>query len=64
MHLTYIFCRSSLLLSEPVWPSGEAFGWYAEEPWFDPLRLSFLFSSKIVVYVHCLVTLPTQLMKH
>ena len=36
----------------------------AEGPWFDPLRLSFLFSSKIVVYGHCLVTLPTQLMKH
>ena len=24
----------------------------------------FFFSSKIVVYGHCLVTLPTQLMKH
>ena len=32
---------------------------------FDPHphRLSFLFSSKMVVYGHCLVTLPTQLMK-
>ena len=49
---------------EPVWPSGKALGWEAEGPWFDPLRLSFLFSSKIVVYGHCLVTLPTQLMKH
>ena len=48
---------------EPVWPSGKALGWEAEGPRFDPLRLSFLFSSKIVVYGHCLVTLPTQLMK-
>ena len=48
---------------EPAWPSGKALGWLAEGPWFDPLRLSFLFSSKIVVYGHCLVTLPTQLMK-
>ena len=48
----------------PVWPSGKALGWEAEGPWFDPLRLSFLFSSKIVIYGHCLVTLPTQLMKH
>ena len=30
----------------------------------NPRRLSFLFSSKSVVYGHCLVTLPTQLMKH
>ena len=49
---------------EPVWPSGKALGWEAEGHWFDPLRLSFLFSSKIVVYEHCLVTLPTQFMKH
>ena len=62
--------RSSLLkpqvhkrrvdVSEPVWPSGKALGWEAEGPRFDPLRLSFLFSSKMVVYGHCLVTLPTQ----
>ena len=51
-------------LCEPVWPSGKALGWEAEGPRFDPLRLSFLFSSKIVVYGHCLVALPTQLMKH
>ena len=31
---------------EPVWPSGKVLGWSAEGPWFDPLRLSFLFSSK------------------
>ena len=49
---------------EAVWPSGKALGWSAEGPRFDPLRLSFLFSSKIVVYGHCLVTLPRQLMKH
>ena len=48
----------------PVWPSGKALGWEAEGPWFDPLRFSFLFSSKIVVYGHYLVTLPTQVMKH
>ena len=30
-------------MSEPVWPSGKALGWYAEGPRFDPLRLSFLF---------------------
>ena len=47
--------------SELVWPSGKALGWEAEGPWFDPLRLSFLF---YVLYGHCLVTLPTQLMKH
>ena len=52
------------LTREPVWPSGKALGWKAEGPWFDPLRLSFLFCSKIVVYGHCLVILPTQLMKH
>ena len=28
------------------------------------IRFGSLFSSKIVVYGHCLVTLPTQLMKH
>ena len=39
-------------------------GAHISGPWFDPLWLSFLFSSKIVVYGHCLVTLPTQLMKH
>ena len=50
--------------SEPVWPSGKALGRQAEGPWFDPLRFSFLFSVKIVVYGHCLLTLPTQLMKH
>ena len=44
---------------EPVWPSGKVLGWSAEGPWFDPLRLSFLFSSKIVVYGPCLVALPT-----
>ena len=47
---------------EPVWPSGKALGWEAEGPWFDPLRLSSLSSSKMVVYGHCLVTLPIQLM--
>ena len=40
----------------PVWPSGKALGWEAKGPRFDPLRLSFLFSSKIVVYGHRLVT--------
>ena len=50
--------------AHPVWPSGKALGWEAEGPRFDPLRLSFLFSSKMVVYGHCLVTLPTQFMKH
>ena len=53
----------TLRFREPVWPSGKALGWEAEGPRFDPLRLSFLFSSKIVVYGHCLVTLSTQLMK-
>ena len=52
------------ITDEPVLPSGKALGWLAEGPWFDPLRLSFFFPSKIVVYGHCLVTLPTQLMKH
>ena len=28
------------------------------------IRLGSLFSSKIVVYGHCLVTLPTQLVKY
>ena len=28
------------------------------------IRLGSLFSSKIVVYGHCLVTLPTLLVKH
>ena len=28
------------------------------------IRFGSLFSSKIMVYGHCLVTLPTQLMKH
>ena len=28
------------------------------------IRFGSPFSSKIVVYGHCLVTLPTQLMKH
>ena len=31
-------------LSEPVWPSDKALGWKAG-PWFDPLRLSFLFKN-------------------
>ena len=35
-----------------------------EGPWFDPLRFSFLLSSKVVVYGHCPVTLPEQLKKH
>ena len=42
-----------------MWPGGKALGWEAEGPWFDPLRLSSLFSSKIVVYGHCLVTAHT-----
>ena len=46
---------------EPVWPSGKGLSWSVEGPRFDPLRLSFL--SKIVVYGHCPVTLPTQLVK-
>ena len=54
----------SFLSCESVWPSGKALGVEAEGPRFDSLRFSFLFSSKIVVYGHCLVTLPTQLMKH
>ena len=53
---------SKIRLSEPVWPSGKALGWYAEGPRFDPLRLSFFF-KKIVFYGHCLATLPTQLLK-
>ena len=36
---------SKIRLSEPVWPSGKALGWYAEGPRFDPLRLSFLFKN-------------------
>ena len=56
--------RSGVALSgEAVRPTGKALGWKAEGPRFDPLRLSFLFSSKMVVYGHCLVTLPTQLIK-
>ena len=35
----------------------------SEGPRFDPLRLSFLFKRKCV-YGYCLVTLPTQFMKH
>ena len=31
---------------------------------FGSIRFGSPFSSKIVVYGHCLVTLPTQLMKH
>ena len=30
---------------QPIWPSGKALGWQAEEPRFDPLRLSNLFQS-------------------
>ena len=42
----------------------------AEGLWFDPLRLSFLFSSKIVIYGHCRETLkwftqlPTLMQNH
>ena len=39
---------SNRVVREPVWPSGKALGWQAEGLRFDPLRLSFLFSSKIV----------------
>ena len=64
-------------LCEPVWPSGKALGWSAEGPWFDPLRLSFLFSSKTVVngqscdFAHTinetlkwLTQLPTSMQNH
>ena len=60
----YIRDVQHVIACEPAWPSGKALGWKAEGSWFDPLPLSFLFSSKIVVYGHCLVTLPSQLMKH
>ena len=53
--------RYSYVHLELVWPSGKALGWSAEEPRFEPLRLSFLF--KIAVYGHSLATLPTQLTK-
>ena len=48
---------------EPVWPSGKALCRYKQKD-FGSIRFGSPFSSKIVVYGHCLVTLPTQLMKH
>ena len=44
---------SSIDLSEPVWPSGEALG---EVPRFES-ALGSPFSSKVEVCGHCLVTL-------
>ena len=58
----YALGASYFCFCELVWPSGKALGWQAEGPRFNPLQLTL--SSKIVVYGHCLVTLPTQLMKH
>ena len=43
---------------EPVWPSG------SKQKDLGSILFGSPFSSKIVVYGHCLVTLPTQLMKH
>ena len=49
---------------DPVWPSGKALGCKHED--LGSIRFGSPFSSlqKIVVYGHCLVTLPTQLMEH
>ena len=48
--------------SEPVWPTGEAVGWYRGAS----VRIRFCspFSSKVVICGHCLVTLSLTIMKH
>ena len=43
----------SALHCEPVWPSGNELGWYAEGPRFDPLRLSFLFKNSGLWTLSC-----------
>ena len=63
--------QSVQFFCEPVWPSGRALCWQAGGPRFDPLRLSFLSNKQtnkqtieLWFMDTCVVTLPTQLMKH
>ena len=48
--------------SEAVWPSGKVL-YAGKQKDLGSIRFGSRFSPKIVVYAHCLVTLPTQLMK-
>ena len=66
MSITLRLHLQRLVVCEPAWPGGKALGWSAEgRRLHSPLRLAFL-SSTIVIYGHCLVTLPRtiKLMKH
>ena len=38
--------------------------WAGKQKDLGSIRFGSPFSSRVVVYGHCLVTLPTQLMKH
>ena len=42
---------------EPVWPSGKALGWEADDVGSSP-RFGCPLFSKVVVCGHCVVTLP------
>ena len=42
---------------EPVWPSGKALGWKADDVGSSP-RFGCPLFSKVVVCGHCVVTLP------
>ena len=54
--------QACTLFCEQVWPSGK--GQAGKQKDLGSIRFGSLFSSKMVVYGHCLVALPTQLMKH